>query len=158
MAIHTDLEVYQLSRDLLRACSTLTRNMPRDYKATLGRRVFNECIEILVLIQRANTARDKIPHLVAILESVSVVEALLRLALDTRPVCLSPKQYAIGADLCARIGKQVNKWKSWARKNIRQSDDATAALQLRKLLQYLDEMEALRDDAAKAPATAAPAA
>lgn len=158
MAIHTDLEVYQLSRDLLRACSTLTRNMPRDYKATLGRRVFNECIEILVLIQRANTARDKIPHLVSILESTSVVEALLRLALDVRPVCLSPKQYAMGADLCTRIGKQVNKWKAWARKNIRESDDATAALHLRKLLQYLDEMEALREASASTTLATAPAA
>src|SRR3546814_6986896 len=59
MAIHTELEVYQLSRDLLHACTTLTRSMPRDYKATLGRRIFNECVNMLVLIQRANVERDK---------------------------------------------------------------------------------------------------
>src|SRR3546814_9577608 len=91
MAIHTELEVYQLSRDLLHACTTLTRSMPRDYKATLGRRIFNECVNMLVLIQRANVARDKVPHLQAILESNDVIESLLRLALNagTKPPLLS---------------------------------------------------------------------
>jgi hypothetical protein len=162
MAIHTDLDVYKLSMDLLRACTTITRNMPRDYKATLGRRIFAECIDILVLIQRANIAQNKVPHLVEIMESVSVIEALLRLALDMRdPVLIAPKQFGVGAKLCAGVGRQVNSWKNWARKNAPAQADSSAAAQLRALLDRLDQLEALRmveTDQAGASVAAAPAA
>ena len=58
----------------------ITRNIPRDFKRLIGEKVREECVEILVLIFRANVARNKTPHIEDLLERLQVVELLLRLA------------------------------------------------------------------------------
>ncbi|WP_454674869.1 four helix bundle protein [Achromobacter pestifer] len=109
MAIHTDLPVYKLACDLLDTVSDLTLNMPRHFGRTFGGRINGECIEILVLIGRANAARDKVPYLDELLERKDVMAFLLRLALNKQ--YLSPKQYARVARLCDRVGQQVGGWR-----------------------------------------------
>lgn len=59
MAMHTDLPIHKVAFDLLSLATDVTRNIPRDFKAGLGAKVRDECIEIMVLIARANAAKDK---------------------------------------------------------------------------------------------------
>ena len=54
MAMHTELAIYKASMGLLHMATTMTRNIPRDLKQSLGKRVIDECIEVLMLIARAN--------------------------------------------------------------------------------------------------------
>lgn len=108
MAIHTNLPVYRLANDLLGIAVDLTRNFPRPIRR-LAERINEECISMLVLIGRANAARNKTPSLDAMLESLHVVELLLRLSLDREYI--SPRQYARAADVCVRVGRQAGGWR-----------------------------------------------
>jgi hypothetical protein len=109
MALHTQLPIYKVAYDLLTAVTMSTRNMPRDFKASIGGKIREECVELVVLVYRANVARDKTPHLVVLLERVQVAELLLRLSKDMR--LISVKHYAEAIALTDQIGKQANGWR-----------------------------------------------
>lgn len=112
MALHHKLPIYKVAYDLLSFAADITRNIPRDLKAGLGRKVNDECVELLVLIARANSARDKTPHLEEIIERVQVVEFLLRIFNDKH--WINVPQHASAIKLTDSIGKQANGWKKSA--------------------------------------------
>jgi hypothetical protein len=70
MALHKDLPIYKAAYDLLSVTTEITRNIPRDFKRLIGEKVREECVEILVLIFRANVAAHKIQYIEALLERV----------------------------------------------------------------------------------------
>lgn len=62
-----------------------TKDFPRDFKYSLGDKIRNECIELVVFIYKANSLRQqREEHLQQILERVQVIELMLRLAKDLR--------------------------------------------------------------------------
>jgi hypothetical protein len=110
MAIHTQLPIYKVTYDLLVVVVQLVKNMPREFKQSIGGKIRDECIEVTTLVFRANVARDKSPHLLALLEHLQVAELLLRLARDLR--FISAGQYADAIQLTTSIGKQANGWRT----------------------------------------------
>ena len=94
MALHNQLPIYKQGYDLLTLAADVQQHMPRSFKASLGNKIHCECIEILMLIGRANAARgmQRAPHIVALVERVEVVTLLLRLSHDKR--FISPKLWA----------------------------------------------------------------
>jgi len=112
MAIHTELPVYKLCYDLFTLAAKLTRNMPRDFKSSYGVELRRECVAMLILIARANAAKHKVPHLSALLESLHVVELMVRLSHDMEHI--SHKQYATALDITERIGRQAGGWRRQA--------------------------------------------
>ncbi|MFA6015865.1 MAG: four helix bundle protein [Gallionellaceae bacterium] len=109
MAIHTTLPIYQAACDLFSAITDLVANMPRDYKRTIGSKIGDECLEIVVLVFRANCAQDKSPHLLLLVERLQVCELLLRFSRDKR--LISTGQYAKAIKITDSIGKQANGWR-----------------------------------------------
>jgi len=109
MAMHTELSIYNAAMGLLHMATNLTRNIPRDLKQSLGKRVIDECIDVLMLIARANSSRDKRPHLEQLIEKVQVVEFMMRLFKDNR--FISIPQHAKAIEVTTSIGKQANAWK-----------------------------------------------
>ncbi len=109
MALHSQLPLYKTVHELTQAVIVTKRNMPRDYKHTLGDRMVDELIAIAVLVFRANVARDKRQHLDEMLERKEVADFLLRLAVDLR--CISTGQYAALVKLLDSVGKQTNGWR-----------------------------------------------
>lgn len=109
MAIHSQLSIYKTTYDLLSMAVDLIRNMPRDVKQVLGLRIRDECVALTMLIQRANTSRNKVPHLEQLLEGLQVVELLIRLSRDKRYIPTG--KYAAAVELTTSIGKQANAWK-----------------------------------------------
>jgi len=109
MALTQHLPIYKVAYDLLDAVTDAVRNMPRDFKRSLGERISDECIDILVLTFRANSARNKEPHLCDLIERLQVIEPLLRLSRDKR--LISTKQYALCVNLTNSIGKQASGWR-----------------------------------------------
>ena len=109
MTIHTNLPIYKVACELFSTVTDLVANMPRDFKRTVGSKIGDECLEIVVLIFRANCARDKAPHLSDLIERLQVCELLLRLSRDKR--LISTGQYANAIKLTDSIGKQANGWR-----------------------------------------------
>lgn len=109
MAIHSDLPIHKIAYDLLGVTIDLVKNMPRDIKPVVGFPMRDQCVNLSVLIQRANTARNKVPHLDALIEGVGVIELLLRMSRDKRYIGL--KQYAAAVLLTTSIGKQATGWR-----------------------------------------------
>lgn len=109
MALHTQLPIYKVAFGLFDVIMDLAKNMPRAFKASIGGKLRDECIEILTLIFRANVARDKTPHLGTLIERLQVAELLLRLSRDKH--LISTGQYAKAVELTQSIGKQANGWR-----------------------------------------------
>lgn len=109
MAIHTNLPIYKVAYDLLDVVTELVKNMPREFKRSIGGKVSDECVEIVTLIFRANCAQDKTLHLTDLIERLQVCELLLRLSRDKR--LISTGQYAKAIELTNSVGKQANGWR-----------------------------------------------
>ena len=117
MALHNQLPIYRAAYGLLDDVTNLVKNMPRDFKRSIGEKISAECIEIMVLVFRANVAVEKTPHLSELIERLQVIELLLRLGRDKR---LIPTQhYAAAVEKTTSIGKQANGWKNAANRPLR---------------------------------------
>src|SRR5688572_23680818 len=109
MALHSSLPIYKVTYQLLVLATEITRHMPRDFKASMGGKVREECLELVVLIYRANAAANKVPHLDQMIERLQVAELLFRLAADMKLIAV--KQYSRAIELTAAIGKQATGWR-----------------------------------------------
>jgi len=109
MATHHTLPIFKVAYNLLSLAIDVTRNIPRDIKQSLASRISDECCQLLVLIARANAARDKSPHLTEIIERAETIDFLMRVLKDKR--FISVKQHASAIELTASIGKQANGWR-----------------------------------------------
>ena len=114
MAITQHLPIYKLASDLTSLAADLTKNMPRDFKRTLGEKVLVECIDVSILIFRANVAeaQARVAHIQHILERTQVIELMLRLAVDKR--LISTGQYARSIEITDQLGRQATGWKKYA--------------------------------------------
>ncbi|MBT9268538.1 four helix bundle protein [Pseudomonas sp. MG-9] len=112
MALHSDLEIHKVAEELLGLSLDLVRNIPRDLKQVIGAKIRDECLQVLVLIGRANMAREKLPYLNLLLESVWMLNYLLR-ALTNRGL-ISKGQHAKAMKMTASVGRQANAWKKSA--------------------------------------------
>ena len=109
MALHFETEIYKVAYDLLNLIIDFAKNMPRDFKATVGGKLRDECLDISTLIYRANVADDKTPYLSTLIERVQVIELLIRLSRDKK--LISTGQYANAIELASSVGKQANGWR-----------------------------------------------
>lgn len=108
MALHSELSIYKVSYDLLDFAIDLIRNMPRDVKLLIGAKIRDECLALTVLILRANKARDKVPHLAALVERLQEIEVLIRISRDKRIINVG--QYAKAVGFTQSIGRQATAW------------------------------------------------
>ncbi|MDE3023630.1 MAG: four helix bundle protein [Pseudomonadota bacterium] len=113
MTLHTELPIYKVAYDLLDAITDLAKNMPRDFKISIGGKLRDECVEIVVLIFRANCAIEKTLHLESLIERLQVADLLLRLSRDKR--LISTGQYAKAIELTNKVGKQAGGWRRFSK-------------------------------------------
>lgn len=109
MALHTNLPIYKVAYDLLSVAVDYVQNMPRPFRAAIGGRVRDLCVDVVLLIFKANCAREKTPYLEALLEQLEELQLLLRLCQDKR--FISKPQYAKAIELTNSVGKQANGWR-----------------------------------------------
>ena len=108
MALASTLPIYRVTYELLQVVTRITKDMPRDYKQSLGGKIRDGCVELTVLIYRANCSRNKRPHLEDLQEHLQVVTLLLRLSKDMR--LISTGQFAQTVELTDQIGRQATGW------------------------------------------------
>ncbi|NOT79324.1 MAG: four helix bundle protein [Bacteriovoracaceae bacterium] len=109
MAQYKHLPIYRLTYELLQRIVVATKDYPREFKFTLGQKMKDESIELIVLIYRANSSDDKKSHIDAILERLQVVELLVRLSHDMR--ILPTKSYASIVEMTESLSKQASGWR-----------------------------------------------
>lgn len=91
-------------------------DFPREYKFTIGQKLQDEVIGIVVLIYKANSsATERAEHVKTLLERIQVVELLIRLSQDMR--ILSKKNYAALIEMTQSLSKQSEGWRRSLTKN-----------------------------------------
>ncbi len=108
MAQYQHLPIYKLTYDVLLRTMTATKDFPREYKFTLGQKIKDELIEVVVLIYRANSASDKARHIESIVERVQAIQLMMRLSHDMH--ILSRRHYAALSEMTDSLAKQAQGW------------------------------------------------
>lgn len=108
MAQYQHLPIYKLTYDILLRIMQITKNFPREYKYTLGQKLRDEIIDLVILIYRANSAKDKTEFLSMIVDRVQLIQLLIRLCHDIR--ILQRKHYADLAEKTDSLARQAQGW------------------------------------------------
>lgn len=113
MALHTETKIYKHAYQLLNLSIEAKANMRRDFKNSLGSRIHDECIEVLVLIADANAApnSDKPSVIRQMLRHIGKIEFLLRVCNDQR--LITPRVWASAIELLQSIGSQGGGWANY---------------------------------------------
>jgi hypothetical protein len=112
MAHHTQLPIYKVAYDLLDVVADIHANMNRSFKRSIGEKIIAECVDLTVLVFRANVSHDKGPHLIELIERLEVVELMLRLGKD-KGIITNPA-WSRAVKQTTSIGKQANGWRKSA--------------------------------------------
>lgn len=109
MATYDQLMIYKQAYDLTVNLMPLTKNMDRGYKFTLGERINNASVEMLLCVYRINTSREnRERYFVSAREQVELVRLLLRLMKDLRLVSLN--RFTRLNENVESISKQLAGW------------------------------------------------
>ena len=108
MANYLELPVYKASYDLLLQIFTLTHNLTREYKYTLGEKLKNEITELLSNIYRANRTREKERYLKIARENLELVRLYIRILKDLKQV--SGKKHIFINLSIEKVSKQLAGW------------------------------------------------
>ena len=108
MAQYQHLPIYKQAYDILLRTLVATKDFPREYKFTLGEKLKNEIVELVVHIYRANSAINKKQHIESILERIQAIHLLLRLSSDMK--ILTRRNYAALSQMSDGLGKQAQGW------------------------------------------------
>ena len=108
MAQYQHLPIYKQTYDILLRTMVATKDFPREYKFTLGQKLKDELIELVVMIYRANSAINKKQHIESILERVQAIQLLMRLSHDIR--ILPRSHYAALSEMTDMLGRQAQGW------------------------------------------------
>lgn len=103
------LPIYRETFELTREIIKVTRNFPRDLKISLGERLRDDCLDMVLGVYRANAARrDRRAIIEGILERVQVVEMTLRLCCDLG--LISRGRHGRLVERTDAIGRQAYGW------------------------------------------------
>lgn len=108
MKLHDDLPVYKAAYNLLLVIFRITKEFTREYKYTVGESLRKETIELLTLIFRANTRKDKVDVLQEARERIEVIRLFIRLMKDLHQISLK-KFVQINTEV-EEVSKQLTGW------------------------------------------------
>ena len=108
MAQYKHLPIYKTTYELLTLITKRTKDYPRDFKYSLGDKIRNECVDLVVLIYKANSIKNRNELIETINERLNLIELLLRLSKDMR--LLSVQGFAEIVELTDSLMRQANGW------------------------------------------------
>jgi len=108
MALYNDLAVYKVSYDLLVEIFQFVKNFNKEYKYTVGEKLKNETLEMIMNIFRANSRQQKNEVLQTARENVEVIRVLLRLVKDLKQIDLN--KFVIINKKIEEVSKQLAGW------------------------------------------------
>lgn len=109
MATYDELMVYKHAYDLTVELMTLTKKMDKSYKFTLGERINNACVEMLLSVYRINmSTSDRGIHFSHSREQIELIRLLLRLMKDLRLIAI--RRFSVLNEYVESISKQLTGW------------------------------------------------
>ncbi len=105
------MPVYKASYDFFVYSFQLIRHLDRDYKYTVGEKLKNEIMDLMMNIYRANKKRDRkerIERVVKAQESIEVVRILVRLLKDLKQISL--QHFARANEKIEDVRRQLFGW------------------------------------------------
>lgn len=92
MALYTTLPVYKVAYDLLIEVFKRTKLFPREYKYTIGERLKNESLELVITIYKANKSAklNRVERIKDARENVETIRLLLRIIKDLQVIGNKP--------------------------------------------------------------------
>jgi four helix bundle protein len=112
MALFYELPVYKASYDLLMEIFELVKHFPREYKYSVGEKLKDEALEMIMNIYRANTRQQKKDTLQNAREHLEVVRLLLRLTKDMKQININ--RFVDVNKKIENISKQLTGWQKSA--------------------------------------------
>ena len=99
----------------------LTQGFPRFVRYSVGNRMVDIGMDMVMLIYRANSSYDKLPVLLELQDKYRMLQMLFRLSVEQRVI--SERQYARHALLLDQIGRQITGWRQFAEKRAAEKRD-----------------------------------
>jgi len=113
MALFSELPVYKLGYDLLIAIYNKTGTFSREYKYTIGERLKNEILELLINIYKANKSKkeNRVQYIENARQHVEVVRLLLRVIKDLKVIGI--KGFVALNVQVEELSKQLASWQKY---------------------------------------------
>ncbi len=108
MALHNELPVYKATYDLLLEIFKFTKEFGKEYKYTVGENLKKQTIDLLTLIYRANSRKDKQEVLQEAREHIEVIRLFVRLMKDMQQISL--KRFVEVNLKIESVSKQLAGW------------------------------------------------
>jgi len=113
MALFSELPVYKLGYDLLIAIYDRTKLFTREHKYTLGEKLKNETLELLINIYKANKSKQttRMQYIDTARQNIEVVRLLLRVAKDLKIIGIKG-HVALNVQV-EELSKQLSSWQKY---------------------------------------------
>jgi len=113
MALFSELPVYKLGYDLLLAIYARTKLFTREHKYTLGEKLKNETLELLINIYKANKSKQatRLQYIENARQNTEVVRLLLRVAKDIKIIGIKG-HVALNVQV-EELSKQLFSWQKY---------------------------------------------
>lgn len=110
MAQSEDLPIFKAAYDLLEQLVTLSKDLPKFFRYSMGTRMVDLCLDMLGLIYRANMSQEgRLQALTDLL--IDYRQLLMLLRMVYRQKALSSGKYAELITLLDTIGRQATGWR-----------------------------------------------
>ena len=106
--MYDNLPVYKAAYDLFIEITSLRSKMKREYKFTIGERLMNAALDLIINIYRANKSKDKKKRIADAQEQVELIRLLLRLLKDIKEISL--KRFIAINEKIEMVSKQLTGW------------------------------------------------
>lgn len=113
MALFTELPVYKLAYDMLLSIYDRTKLFTREHKYTLGEKLKNETLELLINIYKANKSKQvtRMQYIDTARQNIEVVRLLLRVAKDLKIIGIKG-HVALNVQV-EELSKQLSSWQKY---------------------------------------------
>jgi len=108
VAKYDELPVYKASYDLLVEIFQFTKGFNREFKYTIGESLKKETLELIILIYRANSRKDRFQVLQEARERIEVIRLFIRLLKDLKQINL--KKFVLINKQVENVSKQLTGW------------------------------------------------
>ncbi len=105
---YDQLPVYKASYDLLIVIFDFVKQFNREYKFTLGEKLKNETLDMIITIYRANSAEQKANIIQNAREHIEVIRLLIRLTKDLHQINL--RKFVSISEKIEEVSKQLTGW------------------------------------------------
>lgn len=108
MAKYDTLPIYKATYDVLLRTMHAISHFPREYKYSLGEKIQNEMIELVISIYKANSNHNKREFLSRMQEQIQLIYLLLRISHDMK--LMPTEKYAGIVEMIDEVASQTKGW------------------------------------------------